>query len=109
MYTKHQVRRSYIAWRCCERRICNAQLCQWTVPPHQVMRRRKHSHPPNWDDYNNAIEQSRWNLQNFKTTWAPGSADNDLNSASENQPKMNETTDEITPNVPSSQKSNLST
>ena len=78
MYTKHKERRHYTVWRCCERSTCNAQLCQRTLPPHQVMRRRKHPHPPNWIDYNHAIKQSGCNLQKFKTSWILGSSDNDL-------------------------------
>lgn len=60
MYTKHQERRWHVVWRCCERNTCTARVFQLLVPPHKIVNRKPHSHPPNWKRFHQCLEESHW-------------------------------------------------
>ncbi|XP_069692344.1 uncharacterized protein [Periplaneta americana] len=60
MYTKHQERRRHVVWRCCERTTCSARVSQRLIPPHDIIKGRPHTHPPDWDRFHQCVAQSRW-------------------------------------------------
>ncbi|XP_021914815.1 broad-complex core protein isoforms 1/2/3/4/5-like isoform X7 [Zootermopsis nevadensis] len=58
MYTKHQERQYHVVWRCCERNTCSARICQRSIPPHKIIKRGQHSHPPDWTRFYHCYAES---------------------------------------------------
>jgi hypothetical protein len=65
IYTKHEVTRRHVVWRCCNRTKCHARIWILTMPPHQIIKRRPHSHPPDWEHYYLAVEQAQSLLKHW--------------------------------------------
>lgn len=63
IYTMHEVTRSHVVWRCCNRTKCHARIWYCTMPPYQIIRRRPHSHPPDWERFNLTVEQAQSHLK----------------------------------------------
>ena len=60
IYTKQEDTPSHIVWRCTNRTACKSRLWHYTTFPHHVVIRKPHSHPPDWERFQEAIQKLSW-------------------------------------------------